>query len=77
MRLCIMEIQNPIHDKTVTIRGQHRREQEYRRTESDRSEMAPSDNIQKKKMKKNQNHRQEVTLILLKLIVTYKFDNIF
>ena len=48
-----------------------------RRTESDRLEMASSDNIQKKKMKRIQNHRQEVTLILLKLIVTYKFDNIF
>ena len=85
-------LRNPIHDKTVTIRDQHRREQEYRRTqnviikyekrgkrrsskiwrrnhrknratsvlcessyslwgrnESDRSEMASSDKIQKRK----------------------------
>ena len=27
-------LRNPIHDKTVTIRDQHRREQEYRRTQN-------------------------------------------
>ena len=27
-------LKNPIHDKTVTIRDQHRREQEYKRTQN-------------------------------------------
>ena len=27
-------LRNPIHDKTVTIRDQHRREQEYKRTQN-------------------------------------------
>lgn len=27
-------LRNPIHDKTVAIRDQHRREQEYRRTQN-------------------------------------------